>query len=56
MFGGILLNCLACFVADIWLTDRERDLHITLFILVYLSGVTIGPAFGAIVAVLSWRW
>lgn len=56
VFGGVLLNCLACFVADIWLTDAERDLGITLFIFIYISGVTLGPAFGALVAVLDWRW
>ncbi|KAL8712569.1 MAG: hypothetical protein Q9220_003100 [cf. Caloplaca sp. 1 TL-2023] len=56
VFGGVLMNCLACFVADTWLDDAERDLYITLFILVYLAGVTVGPAFGALVAVLQWRW
>ena len=56
VFGGVLMNCLACFVADMWLTDVERDLYITLFILIYVAGVTIGPTFGAIVAVLEWRW
>ena len=50
------MNCLACFVADTWLTDTDRDLYISLFILIYLSGVTMGPAFGAIDAVLNWRW
>ncbi|KAL8953315.1 MAG: hypothetical protein Q9222_000839 [Ikaeria aurantiellina] len=56
VFGGVLMNCLACFVADMWLTDAERDLYISLFIAVYLAGVTVGPAFGAIVAFLEWRW
>ena len=56
VFGGVLLNCLACFVADMWLTDAERDLYITLFIFIYVAGVTMGPAFGALVAILNWRW
>ena len=56
LFGGVLLNCLACFVADMWLTEADRDLGITMFILIYISGVTMGPAFGAIAAVLDWRW
>ena len=56
VFGGTLLNCLACFVADMWLTDAERDFWLTLFVLIYVGGVTLGPTFGALVAVLEWRW
>ena len=54
--GGILQNAPESFIADIWLTDAERNLPITLFILVYEVGVTIGPAFGAIASRLDWPW
>ena len=54
--GGILMNSLECFIADTWLTDPERDLPVTLFVFVYVVGITLGPAFGAIAAVLNWRW
>lgn len=55
-FAGILMNAMAAVVADIWLTDKERNTPLTLFIWVYLGGVTIGPVFGAISAHLDWRW
>lgn len=55
-FGGILQNAMETFVADIWLTHEERNVPITLFTLVLLAGVTLGPALGAVVKVLSWRW
>ncbi|KAL8735512.1 MAG: hypothetical protein Q9181_002755 [Wetmoreana brouardii] len=54
--GGILQNTMEMFVADIWLTDKERDLPVTLYTLVLLAGVTLGPVFGAIAKELSWRW
>ncbi|KAL8937594.1 MAG: hypothetical protein Q9216_004352 [Gyalolechia sp. 2 TL-2023] len=55
-FGGILQNTMEQFSADLWLTEQERDLPITLYTYVYVAGVTLGPAFGAIVSRLSWRW
>ena len=55
-FGGVLMECLACFIADMWLTDTERDLPMTVFMCFYVAGVTAGPAFGALVSVLEWRW
>lgn len=54
--GGTLQNAMDIFIADIWLTDKQRNLPITLFILVLTAGVTLGPAFGAISGSLSWRW
>ncbi|KAL8698177.1 MAG: hypothetical protein Q9201_006717 [Fulgogasparrea decipioides] len=54
--GGILQNAMEMFVADIWLTDKERNLPITLYTLVLVAGVTLGPVFGAIAKELSWRW
>ena len=56
VFGGVLMECVACFVADMWLTDTERDLPMTIFMFIYIAGVTMGPAFGALIAVLQWRW
>ena len=56
IFGGILMNAMAAVVADIWLTDEERNTPLTFFVWTYLAGVTIGPVFGAISNVLYWRW
>ena len=55
-FGGILQNAMDMFIADIWLTDEDRNLPITIYILALISGVTLGPVFGAITHDLSWRW
>lgn len=54
--GGILQNAMATFNADMWMTDEERDLPVTLYTFVLVSGVTLGPVFGAIFHELSWRW
>ena len=54
--GGVLQNAMETFVADIWLTDEDRNIPVALYTLVLLAGVTLGPALGAIVEVLSWRW
>lgn len=54
--GGVLQNAMETFVTDIWLTDEERNIPVALYTLVLLAGVTLGPAVGAIVDVLSWRW
>lgn len=56
MCAGILMNVMAAIVADIWLTDEERNTPLTFFVWTYLAGVTIGPAFGAISEHLYWRW
>lgn len=55
-FGGILQNAMESIIADIWASGEERDLAVTLYTLVLVAGVTLGPAFGAIVNDLSWRW
>jgi MFS family permease len=54
--GGVLQNAMETFVADIWLTDQERNLPVTLYTFVLVGGVTLGPVFGAIFHELSWRW
>ncbi|KAL8831517.1 MAG: hypothetical protein Q9191_000826 [Dirinaria sp. TL-2023a] len=53
--GGTLQNAMVTFVADMWLTDKQRNLPITLYILVLTAGVSLGPAFGAISGSLYWR-
>lgn len=54
--GGILQTAIEMFIADIWLTDAERNLPVTLYTLALVAGVTLGPTFGAIAKELSWRW
>ena len=54
--GGVLQNAMEMFLADMFLTDKERNLPITLYTFVLAAGVTLGPVFGAIVHELSWRW
>lgn len=54
--GGILQNAMEMFIADIWFTDDERNLPITIYTLVLVAGVTLGPVYGAIIHDLSWRW
>ena len=54
--GCILQNATETFIADIWFTEEERDTPITLYILALVAGVTVGPAFGAIITYTSWRW
>ncbi|KAL8663474.1 MAG: hypothetical protein Q9168_008086 [Polycauliona sp. 1 TL-2023] len=54
--GGVLQNVLEQVAADLWATDKERNLPITLYTFVYVGGVTLGPVLGAVVHDLSWRW
>ncbi|KAI4284677.1 MAG: hypothetical protein L6R38_001255 [Xanthoria sp. 2 TBL-2021] len=56
LVGGVLQNLLEQVAPDIWATDKQRNLPITLYTFVYISGVTLGPVLGAIVHELSWRW
>ena len=55
-FAGIVLNAMEIFIVDMWLTDDERNLPITLFTFLYIAGVTLGPTMDAMVKILSWRW
>ncbi|KAL8770086.1 MAG: hypothetical protein Q9209_004124 [Squamulea sp. 1 TL-2023] len=55
-FGGVLQNVLEQTAADIWATDKARNLPITLYTFAYVGGVTLGPALGAIVSNISWQW
>lgn len=54
--GGILQNCMEQATTDISATEQARDLPITLFTYVYVAGVILGSALGAVVHDLSWRW
>lgn len=54
--GGVLQNALEQVVPDIWATDKQRNLPITFYTFMYVSGVTLGPVLGAVVHELSWRW
>ena len=55
-FGGIVQNAMEIFIADMWLTDDKRNLPMTLFTFLYISGFTLGSILDAIVKILSWRW
>ena len=55
-FGGILQNAMETIIADIWRTDDGRNLPITIYTFSYVAGVTLGPALGALVRHLLWRW
>ncbi|CAO1604865.1 hypothetical protein XANCAGTX0491_008406 [Xanthoria calcicola] len=56
LVGGVLQNALEQVAPDIWATDKQRNLPITFYTLMYVSGVTLGPVLGAVVHELSWRW
>ncbi|KAL8851805.1 MAG: hypothetical protein Q9221_003319 [Calogaya cf. arnoldii] len=56
LFGGVLQNVAEQVAPDVWAADQQRNLPITLYTFVYVSGVTLGPVLGAIVHELSWRW
>ncbi|KAL8710238.1 MAG: hypothetical protein Q9220_005169 [cf. Caloplaca sp. 1 TL-2023] len=38
------------FAADLWLADKDRNLPVTLYTYVYVAGVTLGPALGAVLS------
>ncbi|KAI4268835.1 MAG: hypothetical protein LQ337_007618 [Flavoplaca oasis] len=56
LVGGVLQNVLEQVAPEIWATEKERNLPITIYTFVYVSGVTLGPVLGAVVHELSWRW
>lgn len=44
-------------IGNIWDTERTRSIPVSLYILGYLSGSSIGPVIGAAISQsLSWRW
>lgn len=56
--AALLANTISSMIPDMWATDEERNLPISLYILMYLLGSTIGPPIfaGALEYLDSWRW
>ena len=56
-FVAILANTSASVVGNVWETERSRNIPVSLYIVAYLVGASIGPVIGApIFQFLSWRW
>lgn len=54
---SILANTSATVIGNVWDTERNRNIPVSLWILVYLAGSSIGPVIGAaIYEALTWRW
>lgn len=55
---ALLANTIASMIPDVWETDAARTIPVSLYILTYEIGNTIGPPMFARVAQnnLSWRW
>ncbi|KAJ5709192.1 hypothetical protein N7493_010526 [Penicillium malachiteum] len=54
---AILANTSATVVGNVWDTEKARNIPVSLYIVAYLTGASIGPVIGApIYQFLSWRW
>ncbi|KAJ5948762.1 hypothetical protein N7454_002069 [Penicillium verhagenii] len=54
---AILANTSATVIGNLWDTERSRNIPVSLYIVTYLVGASIGPVIGApIYQFLSWRW
>ncbi|KAJ5164906.1 Major facilitator superfamily domain general substrate transporter [Penicillium coprophilum] len=54
---SILANTSGTVIGNVWDTERNRNVPVSLFIVAYLSGSSIGPVIGAaIYQALTWRW
>lgn len=54
---AILANTAATVVGNLWDTEKSRNIPVSLYIVAYLVGASIGPVIGApIYEFLSWRW
>jgi MFS family permease len=57
-FAASLPNTIASMIPDMWSTDAERSLPISIYIFFYVGGTTLGaPAFAPIIQYVgNWRW
>ncbi|KAJ5495414.1 hypothetical protein N7539_000530 [Penicillium diatomitis] len=54
---SILANTAATVIGNIWDDEKARNIPVSLYIVTYLAGASIGPVIGApIYHFLSWRW
>ncbi|KAF9884956.1 hypothetical protein FE257_000865 [Aspergillus nanangensis] len=54
---AILANTVAGVIGNLWETEWDRSVPVSLFILGYMAGSSIGPVMGAaIFQSLGWRW
>ncbi|KAJ5099389.1 hypothetical protein N7532_006390 [Penicillium argentinense] len=54
---SILANTSATVIGNVWETEKARNIPVSLYIVTYLAGSSIGPVIGApIYHYLSWRW
>lgn len=54
---SVLANTSAGVISNIWEDEVTRSIPVSLYILAYLTGTSIGPAVGgAIISSLHWRW
>ena len=54
--AGTLQNGVEAVVANLFESRHEQMLGVTLFILAYVGGVTLGPVQGAFAQLVGWRW
>lgn len=54
---AILANTSATVIGNLWDSERSRNVPVSLYIVTYLAGSSIGPVIGAPIShFLSWRW
>jgi MFS family permease len=54
---AILANTSATVIGNVWDSEKARNVPVSLYIVTYLAGSSIGPVIGApIYQYLSWRW
>ncbi|KAJ5134227.1 Major facilitator superfamily domain general substrate transporter [Penicillium atrosanguineum] len=54
---AILANTAATVIGNLWDTERNRNVPVSLYIVFYLAGASVGPVIGApIFQFLGWRW
>ncbi|KAJ5240949.1 uncharacterized protein N7469_002540 [Penicillium citrinum] len=54
---AILANTSATVIGNVWDSEKARNVPVSLYIVTYLAGSSIGPVIGApIYYYLSWRW